>query len=146
MSHCNIQDPETGLWNCWSTMVDDYLFEEWLPEDRYKVAILTTELHHSFCFTDEDFDNGVFDNIIDYTIAGNTCTITINDINKIKLDRSKWYTKEDCDAKLARMQKCKKCNHKQCEDCDDGDHFVPGEELKNPDEVKIAVEHNTTGS
>ena len=125
MAHCNIRDPETGLWNCWSTIVDDYLFDEWLPEDQYKVAIFVNGMHSSFKFTDADFDNGVYDNILKYAINGNSCTITVNDISKISLEESKYITKDECDATLALMQKCEKCNHEQCDDCDGGDHFAP---------------------
>lgn len=35
MGHVNIQHPETKLWRCFSTVVDDWLCD-WMSEDDYK--------------------------------------------------------------------------------------------------------------
>ena len=35
MGHLNIQHPETKLWRCYSTIVDDWLCG-WMPENDYK--------------------------------------------------------------------------------------------------------------
>ena len=110
MAHRNIKDPETGLWNCWSTISDGYLFEEWLPEDKYKAELVLT--------------GGFPYNLMTYTINEDECTITLKHLHKVKLEESRFYTKNDCDAIKSRMEKCAKCNHENCEDCDDGDHFV----------------------
>lgn len=35
MSHCNIQNPKTKQWRCWSTVVDDWI-SDWMDEAEYK--------------------------------------------------------------------------------------------------------------
>lgn len=131
MAHCNIKDPETGLWNCWSTVSDGYLLEEWLPEDKYKAELVLHEILGILELDDEDYFRGVFPyNLITYIINDDECTLTLKHLHKVRLEESRFYTKKDCDEIKARMEKCDKCNHENCEDCDDADHFV----ARTPDE------------
>lgn len=126
MSHCYIKDPETGLWNCWSTVVDDYLFDEWVPEIQLKAAIAADAIMCYLVISSEEFKAEDYpENLITYSLDGNECHIIIKDINKIRLTESDWYTKEECDKKKALLEKCKNCTHELCDECDDGDHFVP---------------------
>ena len=126
MSHCYIKDPETGLWNCWSTITDDYLFDEWVPEIQLKAAIAADSVMCYFNLTNEEVCAEDYPkNILTYELNGDECIIKIKDINKIRLTESDWYTKEECDKKKALLEKCNKCTHGGCDDCDDGDHFIP---------------------
>ena len=126
MSHCYIKDPETGLWNCWSTITDDYLFDEWVPEIQLKAAIAADAIMCYLVISSEEFKAEDYPkNLVTYSLDGNECHIIIKDINKIRLTESDWYTKEDCDKKKALLEKCRNCTHEFCDECDDADHFVP---------------------
>lgn len=128
MSHCYIKDPETGLWNCWSTITDDYLFDEWVPEIQLKAAIAADAIMCYLNIDSEEFKAEDYPkNLITYSLEGNECHIVLKDINKIRLTESEWYTKEECDKKKALLEKCKNCMHEFCDECDGGDHFVPKE-------------------
>lgn len=35
MGHANIQHPKTGMWRCWSTVVDNWI-TDWMTESDYK--------------------------------------------------------------------------------------------------------------
>ena len=125
MSHCYIKNPETGLWNCWSTISDDYLFDEWVPEIQLKAAIAADAIMGYLNISSEEFKAEDYPkNLITYSLDGNECHIVIKDINKIRLTESDWYTKEECDKKKALLKKCKNCTHEFCDECDGGDHFV----------------------
>lgn len=39
MGRCNIQNRKTGLWRCWSTIVDDWI-TDWMTEEEYKNWII----------------------------------------------------------------------------------------------------------
>ena len=39
MSHVNIQHPETGMWRCWSTVIDDWI-SDWMSEADYKEYLI----------------------------------------------------------------------------------------------------------
>ena len=105
MAHCNIKDPETGLWNCWSTIVDDYLFDEWLTEDQYRVAMLIDDMYHNMEYNVFDYEASKGHELISYEIKDGKCIITVDDINMIKLEESPCYTKAECDeTKLFRAK------------------------------------------
>lgn len=127
MAHCNIRDPETGLWNCWSTCVDDYLFDEWVTEEKYKAELLLMEVVNMLVTDDADYvaDNYPF-NLATYSINGDECTVTIKNLHKVDLQESSWYTKKECDETKAFLDRCRKCNHDNCSLCNNGDHFVEG--------------------
>ena len=127
MAHCNIKDPETGLWNCWSTCVDDYLFDEWVPEDQYKAELLLSGIIDNMVKEDADYDpdNNYPFNLATYSINGDECTITVKQLHKVDLRESSWHTKQGCDAQKAFLDKCKKCTRNNCSACDYGDMFEP---------------------
>lgn len=130
MARADIKDYETGNWACWSTIVDDYVID-WCPEDQYKAELIVDAIHRIMQLTDEDYNNiDYLKNLVTYQQNGAECIITVKDINKVRLEESHWYTKSDCDAKKALLEKCDKCNHKNCDDCYDGDYYQPRDRKK----------------
>lgn len=123
MAHIDVKDPETGLWACWSTIVDDYI-SDWLPENEYKAFVLKEALISSMQYK-EDLD---FNSIISVEVKDNTSVFTVKDLSLVTLHPSDWYSKQECDEYLAKRQRCDACNHANCEDCDDGDRFEPDQE------------------
>lgn len=126
MSHIDIQDPNTGLWACWSTCVDNYI-SDWMPETEYRAFVLKEALLGQLVY-DDTIDDNEYNKLVSCTVQGNTCVLTVNDLSKVQLHPSCFVTKEDCDKTLKFRSRCATCNHANCDDCDDNDRYEPAEE------------------
>lgn len=123
MGRCNIYDPETNLWACWSTTVDDYV-TKWLPENEYKAKVIADMCLSGLDITYASLKDIDFDNFTSVKIEDNKAIITINDLNTIKLNASTWYTKAECDEKIRHHKICETCNRAACDYCNNEDHYT----------------------
>ena len=91
MGHINVQHPETKLWRCFSTVVDDWLCG-WMTEDDYKEWLIDDAV----AFMRREFE-----------IIG--------------LKASTWYSYNELVYEVGRRQwketHCKSCIEIECDDC-----------------------------
>lgn len=123
MSRCNIYDPETNLWACWSTTVDDYV-TEWLPENEYKAKVIADMCLSGIDIAYSSLKDIDFKTLTSVKIEGNKAIITVNNLDQIKLNESTYYTKSECDEKVRHNKICETCTHAGCDYCDREDHYI----------------------
>lgn len=104
MGHANIQHPETGMWRCWSTVVDNWI-TDWMTESDYKEWLIQ-EAANSMREELQDFGikhHGILHIMIVYTMLlfrvcvnsvriGLKCVMTVIRISLWKLISNKGMT------------------------------------------------------
>lgn len=92
MPHVNIQHPETGMWRCWSTIVDNWI-TDWMTESDYK----------------------------EYLIQEAADSVR-EDLNNSGIRTSRFITYNDCIYDSALREFCDKCPNQgdfdKCDMCD----------------------------
>lgn len=88
MGRLNIQNPKTGKWRCWSTIVDDYVSGDWKDAKEYK----------------------------DWLIAEAANKVR-EELNIMGIRRAEYQTYAECEYILALNHYCESCDHTNCDDC-----------------------------
>lgn len=90
MGHANIQHPETGMWRCWSTVVDNWI-TDWMTESDYKEWLI------------QEAANSMREDLQDFGIK-----------------TSRYITYTGCIYDVAFQSMCEQCpdRFEKCDDCD----------------------------
>lgn len=89
MGRCNIKNKRTGLWRCWSTVVDDWLCD-WMTEKDYKQWLIDEAI------TDMKYE-----------------------LDNYGIRENKYKSASECEYTVARHKMfCEKCENHDCENCE----------------------------
>lgn len=89
MGRCNIKNKKTGLWRCWSTIVDDWV-SDWLSEEDYKEWLIT-----------EAIDSLRYE------------------LDHYGIKESRYLSASECEYEVARRKMfCENCKTCDCDNCD----------------------------
>lgn len=87
MGRLNIKHPKTGLYRCWSTIIDDWV-SEWLSEEDYKQWLIDEAINK-----------------------------IKTDLEEHGIEESKFYTYDELQYHKLVAQHCITCSHDDCNNC-----------------------------